>query len=91
MLAAAYENVTGTNQVHRACLALLEPVDFAGFLRVLTREVAPILAVEVIRLGLEGVAAERAPEGPLHDVIVPLPAGGAVPTSPRGAGSGRGG
>ena len=54
VLAAAYENVAGTNQVHRACLALLEPADFEDFLRVLTREVAPILAVEVIRLGLEG-------------------------------------
>ena len=60
VLAAAYENVAGTNQVHRACLALLEPADFAGFLRVLTREVAPILAVEVIRLGLEGDLAGRA-------------------------------
>ena len=33
VLAAAYENVAGMNQVHRACLALLEPDDFAGFLR----------------------------------------------------------
>ena len=30
VLAAAYENVAGMNQVHRACLALLEPDDFAG-------------------------------------------------------------
>ena len=63
VLAAAYENVAGTNQVHRACLALLEPADFADFLRVLTREVAPILGVEVIRLGLEGEAARRAGTG----------------------------
>ena len=28
VLAAAYENVAGTNQVHRACLALLEPGRF---------------------------------------------------------------
>ena len=34
VLAAAYENVAGMNQVHRACLALLEPGDFAGFLQV---------------------------------------------------------
>ena len=33
VLAAAYENVAGMNQVHRACLALLEPVDFEGFLQ----------------------------------------------------------
>ena len=29
VLAAAYENVAGMNQVHRACLAVLEPDDFA--------------------------------------------------------------
>ena len=91
VLAAAYENVAGTNQVHRACLALLEPVDFAGFLRVLTREVAPILAVEVIRLGVEGEAAARAPEGPFRDVVVALPAGevDAYVTQGRGLGARR--
>ena len=88
VLAAAYENVAGTNQVHRACLALLEPADFAGFLRVLTREVAPILAVEVIRLGIEGTGAERAPEGPFHEVVVPLPRGGADAYVTQGRGLG---
>ena len=33
VLAAAYENVAGMNQVHRACLAVLEPDDFADLLR----------------------------------------------------------
>lgn len=91
VLAAAYENVAGTNQVHRACLALLEPADFAGFLRVLTREVAPILAVEVIRLGIEGEAAARAPEGPFREVVVALPAGevDAYVTQGRGLGARR--
>jgi uncharacterized protein len=88
VLAAAYENVAGTNQVHRACLAVLEPQDFEGLLRVLTREVAPILAVEVIRLGLEGAAAGRAPEGPLKQVIVALPAGGADAYVTQGRGLG---
>ena len=30
VLAAAYENVAGMNQVHRACLALLDAEDFAA-------------------------------------------------------------
>ncbi len=66
--------------MHRACLALLDPTDFAGFLRVLTRDVAMILGVEVIRLGLEAPTAEPGqplgPAGPLRDVVVALPAGG---------------
>lgn len=81
VLAAAYENVAGMNQVHRACLAVLDPTDFAGFLRVLTHDVAMILGVEVIRLGLEAPAAEPGsslgPRGPLRDVVVALPEGGA--------------
>lgn len=88
VLAAAYENVAGTNQVHRACLALLEPADFAGFLRVLAREVAPILGVEVIRLGLEGDAAGSAPEGPFREVVVALPPGGAEAYVTQGRGLG---
>ena len=91
VLAAAYENVAGTNQVHRACLALLEASDFEDFLRVMTREVAPILAVEVIRVALEGDVVGCRPEGPLGQVIVALPAGGAdvYVTQGRGLGARR--
>ncbi|MFO1104493.1 MAG: DUF484 family protein [Amaricoccus sp.] len=80
VLAAAYENVAGMNQVHRACLAVLDPADFASFLRVLTRDVAMILGVELIRLGLEAPAAEAGsglgPQGPLRDAVVAMPEGG---------------
>lgn len=80
VLAAAYENVAGMNQVHRACLALLEPQDFAGFLGVMTRELSMILGVEVIRLGLEAPAAQPGqglgPAGPFQRMVVALPAGG---------------
>jgi uncharacterized protein YigA (DUF484 family) len=81
VLAAAYENVAGMNQVHRACLALLEAGDFAGYLQALTGQVGAILGVDAIRLGLEAPAAAPGaplgPEGPLRDVVVALPAGGA--------------
>jgi uncharacterized protein YigA (DUF484 family) len=95
VLAAAYDNVAGTNQVHRACLALLEPADFAGFLQVLTRDVAPILGVEVIRLGLEAPeaapGASLGPDGPCRGVVVALPQGGvdAYLTLGRGLGARR--
>ncbi|MEL6412341.1 MAG: DUF484 domain-containing protein, partial [Pseudomonadota bacterium] len=32
VIAAAYDNLAGTNQVHRAILQLLNPVDFEAFL-----------------------------------------------------------
>ncbi len=55
VIAAAYENLAGTNQVHRALLRLLEPTDFASFLRDLGGEVATILRVDAARLVLETV------------------------------------
>jgi len=79
VLAAAYDNVAGMNQVHRASLALLEPADFEGFLAVLTRDVAPILAVEGIRLALEMPGAEAGTgigPGALTHAVVGLPEGG---------------
>ena len=35
VIAAAYENLAGTNQMHRAILRLLEPTDFEDFLTVI--------------------------------------------------------
>lgn len=78
VLAAAYDNVAGMNQIHRASLALLDPADFEGFLAVLTRDVAPILAVEAIRLALEVPGVEAgAGIGPglLQGAVVGLPEG----------------
>jgi uncharacterized protein YigA (DUF484 family) len=92
VLAAAYENVAGTNQVHRACLALLDPTDFAGFLEAMTRDVAPILGVEVIRLGLEAPAAAPGaglgPSGPYQSTVIALPAGGVETYVTQGRGLG---
>ncbi len=53
VIAAAYENLAGTNQVHRAILRLLEPVEFEDFLRTLGNDVAEILRVDHITLVLE--------------------------------------
>ncbi len=53
VIAAAYENLSGTNQIHRAIVRLLEPADFEVFLRDLTSEVAEILRVDAIHLVLE--------------------------------------
>jgi len=61
VIAAAYENLAGTNQVHRAILRMLDPADFESFLRNLDGEVADILGVNSVRLVLETVQNENDP------------------------------
>ncbi len=53
VVAAAYENLAGTNQIHRAVLRLLEPLTFEEFLLDLGGEVAEILRVDAAKLVLE--------------------------------------
>ncbi|MEO0359327.1 MAG: DUF484 family protein, partial [Pseudomonadota bacterium] len=53
VIAAAYDNLAGTNQIHRAVLHLLGPPDFAGFLHTLKTDVAETLRVDFMRLVLE--------------------------------------
>ncbi|MDA7966574.1 DUF484 family protein [Ruegeria sp.] len=61
VIAAAYENLAGTNQVHRAILRLLEPMEFEDFLRTLGQDVAEILRVDHITLVLETTAGQNDP------------------------------
>lgn len=60
VIAAAYENLAGTNQVHRAILRMLDPTDFATFLQDLDGEVSEILRVDAVRLVLESVQDDKA-------------------------------
>lgn len=53
VIAAAYENVAGTQQVHRAILTLIDAPDMGEFLRRLTRDVPAMVGVEQARLCLE--------------------------------------
>jgi uncharacterized protein YigA (DUF484 family) len=59
VIAAAYENLAGTNQVHRAILKMLDPTGFEAFLRNLGSEVADILRLDCLRLVLEGRQGEE--------------------------------
>ncbi len=61
VIAAAYENLAGTNQVHRAILRMLDPVEFETFLHDLGGEVAEILRVDSVRLVLESAQSEDEP------------------------------
>lgn len=53
VIAAAYENLAGTNQVHRAVLRLMDATKFETFLRDLAGDVADTLRVDCMRLVLE--------------------------------------
>jgi uncharacterized protein YigA (DUF484 family) len=61
VIAAAYENLAGTNQIHRAILRMLDPVEFETFLRDLGGEVADILRVDSAKLVLESVQNDSDP------------------------------
>ena len=56
VIAAAYDNLASTNQIHRAILAILEPHSFAEFLSLLENDLAQILNVASARLCLESPA-----------------------------------
>ena len=66
VIAAAYENLAGTNQIHRAILRMLDPTDFAAFLRDLGGDVAAIMRVDSVKLVLETHQPENEPA--LHKV-----------------------
>ena len=71
VIAAAYENLAGTNQVHRAILRMLDPIDFTEFLKDLGGDVAEILRVDSMRLVLESVqASEDAELRQLDSILV---------------------
>ncbi|MCV2867941.1 DUF484 family protein [Defluviimonas sp. WL0002] len=59
VIAAAYENLAGTNQIHRAILKLLEPLTFEEFLSCIANDVAQVLRVDSIRLVLESSHADE--------------------------------
>lgn len=61
VVAAAYENLAGMNQVHRAILRMLDPVTFESFLHNLGTDVAEILRVDCLRLVLESAQSEDDP------------------------------
>jgi uncharacterized protein YigA (DUF484 family) len=74
VIAAAYENLAGAGQVHRAALGLLEAADAQAYLQALLVDATEILAVDAARLALEPGAALAA--GPFADRVIDLPEGG---------------
>lgn len=73
VIAAAYDNLAGTNQVHRAVLRLLDATSFAQLLHDLTHDVADILRVDAVRLVLEVNDTDHSAD--LGDMVASVPAG----------------
>ena len=57
VIAAAYDNLAGTNQVNRAILRMMDAHSFEQFLTDLASDVADILRVDAIRVVLESTEA----------------------------------
>lgn len=71
VIAAAYENLAGTNQIHRAILRMLDPFEFESFLTDLGGDVAAILRVDSVRLVLESVQTDDDPAvKKLGDILI---------------------
>ena len=71
VIAAAYENLAGTAQVHRVVLELLEQGSLSGFLRTLLVAAPQVLAVDVARLVLETGEELPGPVGDLDEGLGP--------------------
>ncbi|KJZ19641.1 DUF484 family protein [Loktanella sp. S4079] len=70
VIAAAYDNLAGTNQVHRAILRMMDSQTFTAFLEDLTGDVANTLRIDAIRLVLESDEPEADPDmGPAMAVV----------------------
>jgi hypothetical protein len=95
VIAAAYENLAGVSQVHRAALALLEAPDLPAFLRALVEDAPRILSLDVARLGVEGEDGLPAPLEALPPElaahVVALPSEGVAAYLALGGGDGRDG
>lgn len=81
VIAAAYENLAGTSQLHKAVLMLLEQTLFVDFLRVLALETPELVAVDCARVCIETDEAEPGPmpglDSDLSESVIIVPLGGA--------------
>ena len=80
VVAAAYDNLSGTNQIHRAALAMIRPAEFSEFLRALSVELPSIMTADGLHMCIEGRGTMAGqllgPAGDFRDTVIGLPAGG---------------
>ena len=80
VVAAAYDNLAGTNQIHRAVISIIRPQTFADFLTAVATELAGTLAADGLHICLEGAGLSAGeplgPKGPMRQTLIGLPKGG---------------
>lgn len=74
VIAAAYENLAGTNLIHNAVLQALEPTDFSTFLQSMEGELRDALRVNRMRLIIESKDHEQGAPG-LENVLTAVEPG----------------
>jgi uncharacterized protein YigA (DUF484 family) len=76
VIGAAYDNLSGTQQINRAILKFMEPVDFGAFLWVTVKDIPEILRIDFACLVLETKLQEPDPTlTDLSSVLIPAPTG----------------
>ena len=76
VIAAAYDNLAGTQQIHRALLKIMEPTNLGGFLTMIGTEMVDILRIDYACLILETQNQSPDPKlVPLGPVVKPSPSG----------------
>lgn len=83
VIAAAYDNQSGTAVVHRAVIGLMESADLVEFVDSLQADIAPLMRIETMRLLVE--ADPILPNLPEDVVIAPAGAVGRIVSAGRRA------
>lgn len=81
VIAAAYDNQSGTAVIHRAVIGLLESADLAELVDSLQSDIAPLLRIETLRLVVE--PSPTIPGLPEDAVVVPEGAIGRIVAAGR--------
>jgi len=76
VIAAAYDNLAGTNQIHRAVLKILEPLSFEGLIKVVHAELPAIMRTDFARLILESQSVDvPTPLRGYEEIVLTVPLG----------------
>lgn len=75
VIAAAYDNISGTHQIHRAVLAVMDADSFEQLVTLLGDDLARILKVDALRLVLESQDGQPDSVTPHQSVLAIVPPG----------------
>ena len=89
VIAAAYDNLAGTQQINRTILKIMEPSSFESFLVMTGKDMPDIMRIDFACLVLEAKQQEPDPSlAHLNKVLIPAPTGFVAEYLPAGTVSG---